>query len=426
MAGYLPATVRGTRDAHTAWGPLRAGVLAGEEDRVTREEQSHRALIASRIFAPEPAAASLWLSVLAQELAGAGYDVEVLTTTAPGSAPPNDPAGVHVVRWPAVRNADGYIRGYLGYLSFDIPLVFRLLLRPRPDVVICEPPPTTGVAVRVACALRRIPYLYGAADLWSEAVREVGVPSVVQRVLARVERWALAGATQVLTVNPELVGRIRHLGVRRPITLIGYGADTTIFRPDGPTAVSGRPYLVYAGTASEVHGARIFTRAMPRVLEEVPDALVVFIGQGTERSAMEEDARALPTGSVEFHARLDPSATAAWLRGARAALASVRPGPYGFAIATKLYAATGCGTPVVNVGPGPGRDLVRDNHLGWDVDYDVGRVAEAMVAALRTERNPEDVERLSTWTGDHASLQAAARRAVACVDDVVRRAVGQP
>jgi len=393
---------------------------------VTREEQSRRVLIASRIFAPEPAAASLRLSALAEELAAAGYLVDVLTTTAPTSKPPNDRAGVTVIRWPALRNADGYIRGYMGYLSFDGPLLFRLLLRRRPDVVVCEPPPTTGVAVRVACALRRVPYLYFAADLWSEAVLEVGVPTAVQRVLAWAERWATGGAAHVLTVNPELVERLRRLGVRGPITMIGHGADMNIFNPDGPSAEPGRPYLVYAGTASEVHGARIFTLALPRVLEEVPDALVVVIGQGSERSVMEEDVRAMPDGVVQFHPRLAPAATAAWLRGARAALASVRPGPYGFAIATKIYAAAACGTPILHVGPGPGRDLVEDNALGWDVDYDVGQVAEAMVAALRTERNPVEVARLAAWTAANASLRAAARRAVACVDDVVRRGVGKP
>ena len=226
----------------------------------------------------------------------------------------------------------------------------------------------------------------------------------------------------MLTVNPELVERLRSLGVRGPITMIGHGADTEVFRPDGPAVEAGRPYLVYAGTASEVHGARIFTQALPRVLAEIPDALVVVIGQGSERSAMEEDAGALPDGVVQFHPRLAPAATAAWLRGARAALASVRPGPYGFAIATKVYAAAACGTPILHVGPGPGRDLVRDNRLGWDVDFDVRQVAEAMIAALRAERNPGEVARLAAWTAAHASLRAAARKAVECVDDVVRDA----
>lgn len=100
---------------------------------------------------------------------------------------------------------------------------------------------------------------------------------------------------------------------------------------------------------------------------------------------------------------------------------SVRPGPYGFAIATKVYAAAGCGIPVVHVGPGPGRELVADNDLGWTVDYDVEQVAGAMVAALRSELDPAAAVRRADWTRRRASLQAVARRAVARIDAVVSR-----
>lgn len=377
----------------------------------------------SRIFLPEPGAASLRLAALARALVDTGYDVEVLTTTVPAAAAGADAGidGIRVRRWPALRNQDGYIRGYLGYVSFDVPLVFRLLARRRPDVVICEPPPTTGVVVRLACRVRRVPYVYYAADLWSEAVREVGVASVVQRVLSAIERWALAGAAEILTISPAMEDRLTALGGRVPISMVGHGADMSVFHLDGPAA-SGPAYLVYAGTASEVHGARIFTQALPRVLAQVPDARIVVIGQGTERPLMEDDARTLSAGAVTFLPRLDPAETAGWLRGARAALASVRPGPYAFAIATKVYAAAGCGTPVLHVGPGPGRELVVDNDLGWAVDFDVDQVADAMVTALRTAPDPASAQRRSTWTRHRASLQAAARRAAAQVDRVTRPA----
>lgn len=378
-------------------------------------------VIASRLFLPEPGAASLRLAALARALLDSGSAVEVLTTTAPTGSDDAGIDGIRVRRWPALRNREGYIRGYLGYISFDVPLFVRLLTCRAPDVVICEPPPTTGVVVRLACRIRRVPYIYYAADLWSEAVREVGVTGLVQRVLSAVERCALAGAAEILTISPAMVDRLSALGVRTPISMVGHGADTSVFHPDGPAA-PGPPYLVYAGTASEVHGARIFTQALARVITQVPDARVVFIGQGTERVVMEDDARNLPAGTVTFLPRIDPSETACWLRGARAALASVRPGPYAFAIATKVYAAAGCGTPVLHVGPGPGRDLVADNDLGWTVDYDVDQVADAMVAALRTAPDPTSARRRSTWTAQRASLHAAARRAADCVERVTARA----
>ncbi|EHM93266.1 hypothetical protein HMPREF0975_02003, partial [Actinomyces sp. oral taxon 849 str. F0330] len=132
------------------------------------------ALLATRIHLPEAAAASFRLDGVERALARHGVPVRVLTTTVPGRdgqpAPQiDDPQGVRVSRWPALRDASGYLRGYLPYLSFDMPLALRLGLASRPDIVLVEPPPTTGVVARTICALRRLPYVWYAPDVWSDA-----------------------------------------------------------------------------------------------------------------------------------------------------------------------------------------------------------------------------------------------------------------
>lgn len=376
----------------------------------------------SRLYAPEPAAATFRLSALERDLVRRGFGVTVLTTTpAPGSPEVLESGdAVRISRWPALRNKDGYVRGYLPYLSFDLPVLGRLLAVPRPDVIVVEPPPTTGIVVRLAAWLRRIPYVYYAADIWSVATEETGAPPLVSRVLRRLERTAWAGASPVLTVYGSLVERMRQIEPRVTVELVGHGADVSVFRPDGPVPSGERPYLVYAGTASEVHGAGIFLAAMPQVLAAVPEARLVVLGQGEDRPAMEEAARSLPPGTVTFLPRQDPHATATWIRGARASLASVRPGPYGFALATKVYAAAACGTPVVYVGGGEGRTLVTRHELGAAVDYAVDPVAEAMVSALRSKPDKATRAILVAWAREHGSLDAAARRAGDAVERAAR------
>lgn len=137
---------------------------------------------------------------------------------------------------------------------------------------------------------------------------------------------------------------------------------------------------------------------------------------------MEEAARNLPRGATLFLGRLDPATTAGWIRGARAALASVRPGPYDFALATKVFAAAACGTPVLYAGPGDGGRLVEANALGWAVPYSVDAVRGALVEALSAPRPPEVRDRLAVWAREHASLDAAADRAADVVLSVARRA----
>lgn len=380
-------------------------------------------VIVSRIHSPEPAAASFRLDALREALLARGLVVDVLTTTVPGAGAKGGTTcdrGGRVSRWPALRNKDGYVRGYLPYLSFDVPVALRLLFHRRFDAVVVEPPPTTGLVVRWAAGLRRRPYLYYAADLWSVASLATQAPSLVVSIVVRLERAALRGATRVLTVYPSLASRLEEWVARPCIALVGHGADTDCFRPDGPRAALDTPYVVYAGTASEVHGAGVFVEAMRTVLAHEPTATLVVIGQGEDRPAMEEAARQLPDGAVRFLPRLSPADTATWLRGANAALASVRPGPYGFALATKVFAAAACGVPTVYAGGGEGAALVRDNALGHVVRHDPDEVASAMLGALRAPADTARRERLVSWAREHGSLRAAGDRAAEEVEGVVR------
>src|SRR5690606_15166570 len=92
------------------------------------------------------------------------------------------------------RDKQQYVRGYLSYMSFDLPLAFRLLFSQRPDIYIVEPPPTTVAVVRVVAAIRRRPYAVRAADYWTDAAELVVRSKFVINVLKRVEAWGLQGA----------------------------------------------------------------------------------------------------------------------------------------------------------------------------------------------------------------------------------------
>ena len=112
--------------------------------------------------------------------------------------------------------------------------------------------------MRAVCALRRLPYAYRAADLWSEAVRETGAPPIVAKVLTRLENWVLNGASTLMTVHEGMEERLAARGISTRTRRLGFGIDTNVFRPDGRCVETGGPLFVYAGTASEVHGTKIF------------------------------------------------------------------------------------------------------------------------------------------------------------------------
>lgn len=384
-----------------------------------------RVALASRIFPPEPGAAAYRLGSLARRLRQHGAHVDVLTSTPPrGLKGGPAPAGVRLRRWPVLRDRGGNVRGYLQYASFDLPLLVRLLVNRRPDIVVVEPPPTTGAVVRIVCALRRLPYAYYAGDVSSTAAAGIGIARPVVAVLRALERWAMSGAALVLTVSTGVAEDVRAIvGEDHDILVVGTGVDTETFRAvphDGAT-----PTFVYAGTMSELQGAEVFVRAFAQVAADRPDARLVMFGQGVQADQLRRLADSLAPGQVSFPGRVPGEVVAAEVSQAAAGLASLHPDMgYDYAFPTKMFAVTACGVPVIYSGPGPGYEIVRSNGLGWACDWSPDEVAEAMREALERRPGPGEAERLSGWTRTFASQDAVAEKAAAAVLATARRPRG--
>ncbi|ASK64943.1 glycosyltransferase WbuB [Brachybacterium avium] len=369
-------------------------------------------VVATRVYSPEPAAAAFRQEALVLALEEAGAEVTVLTTTVPGTGPVRSAAG-RVSRWPVKRDRQGQVRGYLSYLSFDVPLALRLLLQRPMDALVLEPPPTTGLVGMVAAAIRRVPFTFYAADVWSDATDSVeGVPPLVRHAVRWAEKSVWTRAAHVLTISPGVQHRLEELvGERAHTTMVGNGIDTGTFTDRGEDGGQEGPYFVYAGTVSEWQGADIFVDAFTRVRAAHPTARLVFFSEGSGRDALEARVRAEGTEGIEFHDRIPPAEVAAHLRGAIAGLSSITPGQgYEFALPTKIYAATATGTPVIHAGEGAAHDRIVGHDLGWACDYAPDAVAEVMDRALRGEGTPAP-EQLRAWTLRNASLAGCAKQA---------------
>ncbi len=372
-------------------------------------QKKPKVVIATRLFAPEVGAAAFRLKALADGLASAGADVHVVTTIPPKGSTPL-PAQYRTSRWPVLRDPGGNVRGYIQYLSFDIPAFLRLLLC-RADVVVSEPPPTTGLAVALSSWIRRRPYVYYAADVWTEALAATQVPSVVVSAMRAVEGFVLKRAAKVIAVSEPVAAQVRRFGIPAArICVVGNGIDTTVFGPSGNTAGETVPYFVYTGTMSEWQGAEVFIRALEVVREHRPEVKLRFFGQGTDEPHLRQLAGLIAPEHVHFGGVVPPERAAEWIRGASAALVSIKPGAgYDFAKPTKIYAAASCGTPVIFAGEGDGAAVVADNALGVAPGYDHRSVAEAMLGYL--ENGDGGGEARTRWVAGNASLAASGRLA---------------
>ena len=403
--------------------------------------------LATRTFTPEPTAAALRLGALVRSLVSSGASVRVLTSrlapsvardgaraasrtlgssqstrrgnaAVPGRRPTAGGEGadlVEVRRAPVLRDRTGAVRGYASYLSFDLPLVARLLTGARPDVVVCEPPPTTGAAVRVACALRRVPYVYYCADVVSDAASAAGVPGVVVRGVAALESFALRGARRVIAVSAGVSRRARELGAR-DVTVVPNGVrvpgEIVAGYPDSFPRCSG-PVFVYAGTVAQWLAPEIFVDAFERARARLGDARLVFVGQGSGWDALAERSRGV--AGVEMIPAVSAWEADRWMARASATLASLRPGGYDYAYPTKILASLAQGTPVIYAGPGQAARDVAEAGLGVACGLDADEIAEAMVAVASGSAPWAGSEGVRAWVRERRSVASSSAAAAAVV-----------
>lgn len=366
--------------------------------------------IVSRIYLPEAAAASFRLAGVAKALREKGIEVEVVTTTAPPGVPVSDQDRVR--RFPVLRGKEGYVRGYLQYLSFDIPAFFRVLFSSRAVVTLVEPPPTTGFFMRIANKLLGVPYVYYLPDLWGAASASFA-PKIVVKAVKALEAFAVRGAAAVIAVNEEIAETARVMGAKS-VHLIPNGIDTDTFtNAVKPLASAEReviglgdaPYFIYTGTASEWQGASIFISALAQVIDKIPHHLV-FLGKGSDWDLLQEQA-AKPElkGRVHVLETLPPDETARWIASADAGLVSIKAGAgYDHAYPTKVLSTLACGTPVIYAGPGPAREDIEAHSLGICADYSPFSLAGAFKKIAAAPSVIFNAEKQRGWVLENKSL----------------------
>lgn len=371
--------------------------------------------IVSRIFLPEAAAASFRLAGVAQALRDKGVEVEVVTTTAPPGVAADEQGRVR--RFPVLRDKEGYVRGYLQYLSFDIPAFFRVLFSPRAAITLVEPPPTTGFFMRIAQRILGVPYVYYLPDLWGAASASFA-PKLVVTAVKALETFAVRGAEAVIAVNEEIAETARTMGAKS-VYLIPNGIDTDTFtskvkplsraeRDDN--GLADAPYFIYTGTASEWQGASIFISALAQVIDNIPHHLV-FLGKGSDWDLLKEQAaRPELKGRVHVLQTLPPEETARWIAGADAGLVSIKAGAgYDHAYPTKVLSTLACGTPVIYAGLGPARADIVDNSLGFCADYSVSSISKVFSDFDTGKSTLENREQRRQWVVNNRSLRASSR-----------------
>jgi len=247
----------------------------------------------------------------ARTLKKAGYDVTVLAI-GPDSRKKNDVfEGGRIVRdriWGQVRNKMRGLAGSVGLL--DLYLLRRLtaLHRERPiDAIHAHDLYLFGACIRAGRKLD-IPVVGDMHENWVAALKHYKwSTSFPGKLVVNIQRWdklelewSLA-VDHLIVVIEEMAERIHQRGVpHEQITVVpntihlGEFASWPLEQMEQYRAE--RPRILYTGGMDRHRGLEDPIRAMPRVLESIPDAELILVGDGSVRGELESLAGSLGLG----------------------------------------------------------------------------------------------------------------------------------
>jgi len=309
------------------------------------------------------------IQVMAHRLATgiSGFETRTLALGAPGAAAFDRDSELVVRRVGAARAPHAARVALLNLAALGEALAFR------PDATLNLHMVSSPAAVLIRRAL-------GAPSVMYFHAKEIPAR-------ARLAAFAADGADAVIAVSAYCAALVAATGARPArLELISPGVDIPA---DATPEPSERPTIVtIARLEDRYKGHDVMLRALALVLERVPDAQWVVVGDGALRAELERQAHSEGVAAaVRFLGRVPDAERDRWLRRADVfAMPSRLPddGQAGDGFGIVFLEAAAYGKPVVAGNVGGARDSVSDGESGLLVDpRDPGAVAAAIVTLLR-------------------------------------------
>ena len=299
---------------------------------------------------------------------------------------------VRICRWgAALQNMPGVKR----VLHFVFPLLqaLRLHRRERFDAIECWQPLPFGLIGLVFKVLHGVPYI-----VWSHG-NDISRPQrypLAKPVLCRV----LAGARLVIANSLSTRKELLALGTPPDkIRVLNPPIDTQRFRPDiDPSAIAqkhgleGKRVILTVARLVQVKGIDTVIRALPEVLEAIPNTAHLVVGDGALRAELEHLAKTLGVrDNVIFAGAVDHLSDdlPRYYVACDVFVLVSRPLPQGREVerfGMAYLEAGACEKPVIGGGGGGTSEAIEDGVTGLLVDsLDVSAIADTIVRVLEDE-----------------------------------------
>lgn len=345
---------------------------------------------------PQAGGAELHFFEIFRRLVEQGDEVTLVSSGFPGGAPRETVAGIEVHRF----------GGRHSFALHGRSAVRRELASAPYDVIvedINKLPLYVANLTDMPCYVI-VPHLFGTTAFAEASFPVAALVWLAERPIPRVYRRAAFHAISDST-RDDLVAR----GIRpEAIEVIYPGVDTTFYRPDPESRRAEVPTFLYVGRLKRYKGLETAIRAVARLRQQRPEAVLQVVGSGDDRGRLERLVRELGLhDSVRFLGFVSEEDKRSMLRAAWAVVFPSAKEGWGLV----NVEAAACGTPAI-AADSPGlRESVQDGRTGMIVPHaDVEAWASAMASLAEQPERVETMGRQGVEFAASLTWEATARK----------------
>jgi glycosyltransferase involved in cell wall biosynthesis len=394
-----------------------------------------RIIFVNRFFCPDHSATSQILSDLAFDLADAGREVHVVTSTqlyddAKAALPVSEIMnGVHVHRVPST----GFGRNALVGRSIDYVSFYRSMwqclvaLAQQGDIIVAKTdPPLTSIIAMAAARRNGARLVNWLQDIYPETAVELGVPFMrgpLAASLTALRNRSLRQADATVVVGDLMARKAESLGAPSGrVHVIPNWCHDEVIRPvdrsENPLrqrwGLVGQFVLGYSGNLGRAHEFQTVLAAAEWLRNEQHFIFLMIGGgkrfeelvQAVKRQGLTRSFRFIPYQEQEMLSYSLAAADAHWL--------SLNPKLEGLIVPSKFYGIAAAGKPIIVIADKDGEIARLVQQHGCGIVIAPGD-AEALVDALRLLSNtPETISemgrRARAMLDGHFTRQQALQR----------------
>ena len=245
-------------------------------------------------YAPQVNGVSVSLQMISEGLKKRGHQVTIFAPKFPGYKD-NEP---NVMRLPSLK----YLNNPPIYVAvLGTPRSTWKLTRKHFDVLHAHSPASVGLLAYLTASTKRLPLIYTyhtSITDYTHYIKFIGNTGIIKYAASWFSKASTDLGDQIIVPSPKFYRLLLNQKVKQPISIIPNGIDLSMFRvAKNPGALRKRlglgadvPIMLTVGRMDPEKRLDFIVEAFDLIADRVPNAHLVFAGDGGARKHVEEKA----------------------------------------------------------------------------------------------------------------------------------------